>query len=310
MLRWGWLLIVVAISLLAACEPQPNITDGPQLVRQVTVGPTDLLATRAITDTPMPTATINATENISPLAGVTVDSQFVVITPTLPPSKTPTPTATFTPTLTPTPTNTPTSLPTSTTFLLPTSEIIAITQPAFVPNNQVCDSNWTFIQPPPPSCPQGPPNASTGTYQRFPNGHMIEISNQSAIYVLYANSGQPTWQVFRDYFQEGMPETSPAYPPEQPIRGFGLVWRDDANVRNRLGYLPIQRHEAPYSIQVQISRDGTIFITGDLRAVDSRYNDAPSRFTFALFPDAASWQDYSNNTTPLPVGGTVIPSLP
>ena len=307
-IRW---IILLVVWIAVACQPQ-EIPDGPQLVREVTVAPTDLVPTQAISATSPPTVTPtrNSTEFISPLLEATVDAQFVVITPTLPPSKTPTITPSFTPTPTVTPSPTMTNTATSTAFLLPTSEIIEITQVAIVPTSQVCDTVWQFIQPPPPACPAGPPNASRGTYQRFPNGHMIEVGNQSAIYVLYNDAQQPRWQVFRDYFQEGMPETSPEYPAEQPIRGFGMLWRDNATVRNRLGYLPTQRYEAPYNVILQTARDGSIYVNGQLRGTGSRFADAPPTFTFVLFPNNANWRNYDNQVAPPPVSGpTAIPPL-
>jgi hypothetical protein len=276
------LLILLMTSLFAACTPASgSVEDGPVLVRQVTVVPTDLMPTRFLSPTPVRVTP----EVLSPLDQVTVDAQFVIVTPTLPPSKTPTTTPTFTPTLTYTPTPTTTNTATATTFLLPTSEFVVITQPVAAPNNRICDSNWFFIQPRPESCPLYPPNASPGVYQEFQNGYMVWVGSQDAIYILYNDAGQPRWEVKRDYFLEGMPESAPEYDSApastlwQPRRGFGWLWRADAAVRSRIGWAT-QQWEEPFSVQVQTGNDGSVFIS------------TPRSAVFVVFPNGLSWDRY------------------
>lgn len=276
------LLVAMLLSVFAACVPvSSGEPDGPVLVREVTVVPSEALPTRVLSPTP-----IRVTPEIqSPLSQVTVDAQFVIVTPTLPPSKTPTQTPTFTPTLTFTPTPTLTNTATATTFLLPTSEFIAITQPVAAPNNRICDSNWFFIQPRPQSCPMYPPNASAGVYQEFQNGYMIWVGSQDAIYLLYGDQGSPRWEVRRDYFLEGMSESAVEYDNAplsnlwQPRRGFGWLWRADANIRSRIGWAT-QQWEEPFSVQVQTANDGAIFVS------------TPRGTVFALFPSGLNWEKY------------------
>jgi hypothetical protein len=214
---------------------------------------------------------------LSPLNRVTVDAQFVVVTPTFPPSKTPTPTPTETPTPTATPTATSTTTSTATAFLLPTSEFEEVTQIVPVPNERICDSNWFFIEPRPANCPLYPPNASAGVYQEFENGIMLWVGSLDAIYVLYHDPRLPRWEAYRDFFEEGMAEESTDYagaPTEtlwQPRRGFGLLWRDSALVRNRIGW-ETQQWEQPYSVQAQTTENGKIFLS------------TPCSNVFALFP--------------------------
>lgn len=73
--------------------------------------------------------------------------------------------------------------------------------------------------------------------QPFQQGLMLWIQSQQRIYVLY-DGGE--WDSFPDQFQEGQPESDPSInPPQgvlQPIRGFGLVWRTQAGVRDRVGW--------------------------------------------------------------------------
>lgn len=287
---------MVLLVLAAGCVPE-RAPQGPRLIQEVTLAPTEVLPTRFLSPTP-PRLT---PEIVSPLNNVTVDAQFVVVTPTLPPSKTPTPTPTFTPTPTITPTATMTNTSTATAFLLPTSELIALTAPVAVPNERICDSNWFFIQPRPDSCPLYPPNASAGVYQEFQNGTMIWVGSQDAIYVLFNDLAIPRWQVFRDFFDDGMAEESPDYidAPHptlwQPRRGFGLLWRDSAVVRNRIGWAT-QQWEEPYSVQVQTADNGSVFL------------NTPSTNVVALFPNGINWNRYSSDTLPS-FGGTQIPAL-
>ncbi len=319
-------LLSACLLLLAACDADntEDLQDGPRLVAEATLGPAteapapDSSGPGLIADDALPTLAdtpIQITpEVISPLSQVTVESNYVIVTPTLPPSKTPTTTPTFTPSPTQTATPTRTVTATATTFLLPTSQIIAVTLPVAAPINEVCDSTWFFIQPRPENCPLNPPSASQGVYQSFQNGHMIWVGAQDAIYVMYNDQQQPRWQVFRDYFVEGMVEetndfgAAPAANLWQPRRGFGMLWRGNEQVRQRIGWATME-WELPYSVQVQNATNGAIFLS------------QVGTGAFGLLPGGNSWTDYSTASggVPLPpaqppvnagAGGTAIPPLP
>lgn len=312
-MRQSLLFVSILLSaVLIACQPQAIPTDGPQLVSESTLVPTLAIeVTREISPTP----TVNPTEIPAPLENVTVEAQFIVITPTLPPSKTPTPTLTFTPTPSQTPSPTTTNTATATTFLLPTSEIIPLTAPAVQAAPRVCDSTWFFIQPRPDNCPRNPPNASQGVYQEFERGYMLWVGSQDAIYVMFNDGQVPRWRAYRDFFEEGMPEVSGDYlnAPSpalwQPRRGFGLLWRNDANIRGRVGWAT-QEWEQPFSVQVQTAQDGTLFM------------NTPVGTLFSLFPNGNNWQvlqgqappntnsPATNPNSPLGNGTTVAPLGP
>ncbi len=281
-----WCVIIVLIG--AACADSGRSSNsGPRLVQEVTIAATDPLPTRILSPTPSP---IRATaEQVSPLEVATVEADFVLVTPTLPPSKTPTltPTSTLTPTVTRTPTVTVTNTAIAPQF--PTSVIIAVTAPVPQPLPQVCDSTWFFIQPRPNNCPLSPPISGQGVYQEFQNGYMIWVQQQDTIYVLYNDPALPRWQVFIDQFEEGMPEDDPAYADAptpntwQPRRGFGLLWRTNALVRQRIGWAT-QEWEQPYSTQLQRAKDGTTFIL------------APGGVVFSLARGGGSWQRFVGAT--------------
>jgi len=76
---------------------------------------------------------------------------------------------------------------------------------------------------------------------------------EDRIYVLFDDGNQPAWRAYTDEWDEGEPASDPAIvPPEglfQPVRGFGLVWREQPGVRDRLGWAVDA--ETGYSTAVQ-----------------------------------------------------------
>ena len=86
------------------------------------------------------------------------------------------------------------------------------------------------------NCPYGTV-VSDAAYQSFEGGNMIWLEGSRMIYVLYSDG---RYRSYTDDFQEGDPESDPSIvPPEgryQPIRGFGLVWRTEPDVREGLGW--------------------------------------------------------------------------
>jgi hypothetical protein len=290
----AWLLLTSLVSILFACTPS-NDVEGVRLVSESTVTSVSdaLLPTLIVTNTPVRTP-----ERPSPLQQVTVDADFVLVTPTLPPSKTPTqtPTHTMTPTVSPTPTIT--TSPDATAFLFPTSVIVPITQAVAAPIDQVCDSSWFWIQPRPASCPLNLPTASQGVFQQFQNGYMVWVEHVDLIYVMYNDGQLPRWEAQRDYFNEGMTEESsefdsaPAPNLWQPRRGFGLLWRTNATIRNRIGWA-VQEWEQPYSVQVQRATDGTIYVSQPAGSA-----------VFALFTSGNNWDQYIIDNNAPPIGAT------
>ena len=287
------LLIGAIVILLAACGTggPPGPSSGPVLLGENTLVPTTPAPTRLISLTPEPSDTPRNREVLSPLDVATVEADFVLVTPTLPPSKTPsqTPTYTATPTTSPTPTVTVTA--TATMPLFPTSVIIPVTAPVANPLPQVCDSTWsylyTLVNPPPSTCPRSDPLASQGVYQAFQNGHMVWVGSLDVIYVLYNDQMQPRWLFTRDDFDEGMVEDDPDYdqsPYErtwQPRRGFGLLWRTHQQIRDRIGWA-IDEWEQPFSVVIQQATDGTLFL------------DVENVGVFALLPDGINWARYAS----------------
>lgn len=269
-------LLIVIVWILAACGSDPsNVADNrPRLVQDVALNPTTPAPTRYLSPTPSPISIPVATsEIVSQLQVVTIDADYVLVTPTLPPSKTPTLTPTQSPTMTYTPTPTVTPPPTFINIQIPTVEVAPVVTVIQAQSNPVaapvvaqnCAANWFFTSSQPPSCPNAPATSSYASLLQFQQGFMIWIEQQDAIYVLYDSANFPRWEVFQDTFEEGMPETDGSLesqkPPYawQPRRGFGLIWRNREDVRRRIGW-SVREWEEPFTTQIQVASDGTVFI--------------------------------------------------
>ena len=85
-------VMILMTLLLSACTSDPNVTGGPRLVQEATLQPTDVLPVRVSTMTPI-VIPVSTSELSTPLPAKTIEGEFpnfVLVTPTLPPSKTPT----------------------------------------------------------------------------------------------------------------------------------------------------------------------------------------------------------------------------
>lgn len=293
---------LLLLFTLAACASSPEISgDAPILLEDValnptTPAPTPVLSATPTTDAPIVTPTPFESELLAPLQVVTIEADFVIVTPTLPPSKTPThtPTNTQPPTFTPTPTITVTA--TATAPLFPTSVIVPITAVIPMPIDQLCPSAWDFIVPPPAGCPFAPSTVTQGVYQSFERGYMFWDGSTRQIFVLFNDGQLPYWTRFDDTFFEGSGQF-PDYPwkdpiidgqtPQgffQPVRGFGRLWRNEDNnptkgtVRGRVGWGTIE--EIPYSLKKQTRQDGTLFL------------NTPDGRVFQLTP-GGMWMQYA-----------------
>ena len=81
------------------------------------------------------------------------------------------------------------------------------------------------------------PTSSPAALQRFDNGVMLWVQATGRIYA-FLHDGR--WFSYVDEFREGDPESDPAFSPppgrEQPLRGFGKVWREHADLRAAIGW--------------------------------------------------------------------------
>lgn len=112
-----------------------------------------------------------------------------------------------------------------------------IEQPLLIPLR--CPEVW-FFEPSPDSCPAAPYQFSQQAEQTFERGRMIWVQAQDRIYVIFEDGLAPQWAQYSDEFAEGDQERDDTLiaPPglDQPIRGFGVIWRTIPRVRERLGW--------------------------------------------------------------------------
>jgi hypothetical protein len=103
-----------------------------------------------------------------------------------------------------------------------------------------CPDPWFFTPRPDEICPTAP-LISLAAEQHFEGGTMIWVEAEDTIYVLYAGEGMVSpWNRFEDTWDESQRDRDPEIAPPpglmQPIRGFGLVWREQPTVRDSLGW--------------------------------------------------------------------------
>jgi len=256
-------MMLACIALLTACAATPPTE----------ILPTLLVLPSATPETPTPEISPTVSPEPTVLVALPATPEFTA-TPSFTPSITPTstvgpsPTATLTPsmTITDTPTRTASPTPWPTEVEGPLFEIarLALSATIVTPNYSLLTTTPTGIpsggvQPslclPPtggfgslyianPSlnlllgCSQGGTLNYGAAAQWFERGMMIYLATTpAAIYVVY-NNGR--WAQYADTFLE---EVDPASGGEtapsglfEPIRGFGKVWRSNADVRGGLGW--------------------------------------------------------------------------
>jgi hypothetical protein len=136
-----------------------------------------------------------------------------------------------------------------------------------------CMDSWFFGNAP-DICPAGPALSSAGAVQWFEGGLMIWAAEEDQIYALFDDDSSPGWNRYIDRWNDGEPEDDPAIStPDglfQPIRGFGLVWRQEPGVRDRLGWAI--NEESGFETVVQ-------------RTSYAKYNE-----TFILAQDGGIWR--------------------
>ena len=98
--------------------------------------------------------------------------------------------------------------------------------------------------------------------QAFQRGSMFWLGPIGQIWAITTNEeGEQIWQIYEDNFEEGMPESDPEFAPTepgllQPIRGFGLIWRENPELREQLGWAIAE--EVGYLANYEYHYGGTV----------------------------------------------------
>jgi hypothetical protein len=94
-------------------------------------------------------------------------------------------------------------------------------------------------------CPRDPGYSLTMVYQPFEHGQFFWRESKE----IYALRSDGRYQRVIDTFQDGQPESDPAFAPPagllQPVRGFGQAWRSNEALRNAVGWA--LQSEFPYA---------------------------------------------------------------
>lgn len=89
------------------------------------------------------------------------------------------------------------------------------------------------------------PTATLGQIQVaeevFEHGRIFWIQPRKQMWVMYDNGqGSGEWKVYDDTWVDGDPASDPSIvPPEgkyQPLRGFGKLWREHQEIKDKLGF--------------------------------------------------------------------------
>jgi hypothetical protein len=138
----------------------------------------------------------------------------------------------------------------------------------------ICPNPW-FFAPMPWGCGT-PPVVSPAAEQHFERGTMIWVQEKwiegafgrGHVFILYSDGRSPRWDVVQDQWSEDQPDRDPELSPppglQQPIRGFGLAWRQNPQVRQRLGWAMDQEQGFTTTIQHTEYEYGSVY----LRALD------------------------------------------
>jgi hypothetical protein len=163
----------------------------------------------------------------------------------------------------------------------------AATAQAGVYVNIRCPDTWFFANPP-DACPARPASFSTLVVQEFERGRMLWLEAERRIYILYDDVRGPRYQIRPDEWVPGMPENDPALTPPaglfQPVRGFGVAWRDvnapeGTRARDYLGWAIGEEYVAGSGAAqcAYASKYATCFVSG------------PNEVVYELKPEGSGW---------------------
>lgn len=154
-----------------------------------------------------------------------------------------------------------------------------------------CPDVWFFSNPP-ADC-AGMPHHTAFVAQTFERGLMLwmkasdEVQIYDLIIILYNDEG---WSMLPDSWVTGMPEEDPGIIPppgyDEPRRGFGKVWRENQEVRDRLGWATGQEF---------VVGDGT-FQCGTAKH-NRCYFTGPDNEIYVLEPYGSGWSIWPGSTS-------------
>jgi hypothetical protein len=125
-------------------------------------------------------------------------------------------------------------------------------------------------------CPRAEASSTSAAWQPFERGGMLWRADENFIYTLEPEN---RWRPFADRWREGDPAFDPNLSaPEglhQPVRGFGLVWREKAEVRDLLGWATAE--EQGFTAVIQEFAAGFAWQDPDRNRILVLFNDGTYR---------------------------------
>lgn len=152
-----------------------------------------------------------------------------------------------------------------------------------------CPDVWFFANPP-PRCPGSPPHTTLMQAQSFERGLMLWMQWNDFIYILYADEvAAPRWEARLDAWFSGLPDSDPNLTPPtglyQPVRGFGLTWRDEQvaegyRVRDRVGW----------AMAPEFGVDNAAYQCDSAPKYNTCFISGPGGVVYELKPEESAWQ--------------------
>lgn len=161
----------------------------------------------------------------------------------------------------------------------------------------ICIGSWFFENGPTDKCP-GDMETSNGVYEHFEAGLMIWVENTDMIYIFFHNQEiWPPYTIHPDPWHPNDEESDPSIEPPgglyQPVRGFGMLWRNDGdfefdNIRERLGWATEPEKTLDVTIQCDTTPDNpTCYISGPDSVIE-------------MLPGRSGWSGWMGTPTPTP----------
>jgi hypothetical protein len=182
---------------------------------------------------------------------------------------------------------------------------------ATISTEVICAHQW-FFSSPPPECPAAP-GPTVVVAQHFEHGLMLWLEAtgwrvHDEILILYDDdpAERPRWEMTVDEWDPGMPDEDPGIVPPsgylEPVRGFGVVWREAPGVRQRLGWATDNEFVVENgAFQCALASYGRCYITG------------PGGVVYRLEPERSGWgiePAPPAGTPPTPVAPPTVESQP
>ncbi len=165
------------------------------------------------------------------------------------------------------------------------------------PTDVVCIGSWFFSNGPTDKCPSDI-ETSYGVYEHFEGGLMVWVEDSDMIYIFFLN--QEIWPPYTIHIDPWHPdglESDPAIKPPgglyQPVRGFGMLWRNDGdfefdNFRERLGWATEPEKAFDVTIQCDTTPDTpTCYMSGPDSVIE-------------MLPGRSGWSGLTGSPTPTP----------